>query len=387
MNIDKLKIYIDKWYENIDKDNILELERDLEMPFKEFVVQLLSNLYNKYKDSILFISVNEDNYANYVISSQDNYYSLEDFLINRLLRNISMVNYQEQFLLPDSHYDYTYGEVLIDKIRMQTQIKDVRQKRKLVAHELLHGLKTQFVGNEISRGNEYFKLKEELKKTFPKEINDFSCTNTEQNRFYSHSGLTLQEKYLKSNDMIEHYIDTEVLDEIFNEIEAMKVTHDDYKKVHNIGNDGVIILNNPESSNTYITNYAYIMERIIDDEILFIGMYINPQILFTHFNNLYNKIFQEHYNSSKNAIEILVENLNDIKKNHNNINGHVMLLDTLYDCINLRYVMSGYNDEIRDKNIGCLGNKGIMEIVAGKLQPHNKLSYVDEYNIVRNKEK
>ena len=145
MNIDKLKIYIDKWYENIDKENILELERDLEMPFKEFIVQLLSNLYNKYKDIISFIPVWEDNCANYVIASQDNHYSLEDFLINRLLRNISMVNYQEQFLLPDSHYDYTYGEVLIDKIRMQTQIKDVRQKRKLVAHELLHGLKTQFL--------------------------------------------------------------------------------------------------------------------------------------------------------------------------------------------------------------------------------------------------
>ena len=209
----------------------------------------------------------------------------------------------------------------------------------MVAHELLHGLKTQFVGNEISRGNEYFKLKEDLKKKFPEEINDFSCTNTEQNRFYSHSGLTLQKKYLKSNDMIEHYIDTEVLDEIFNDIEAMKITQDDYKEVHKIGNDGVIILNNPESSNTYITNYAYIMERIIDDEILFIGMYINPQILFTHFNNLYNKIFQEHYNSSKNAIEILASNLNDIKKNPNNINGHIMLLDTLYDCINLRYVI------------------------------------------------
>ena len=118
MNIDKLKIYIDKWYENIDKENILELERDLEMPFKEFIVQLLSNLFNKYKDIISFIPVNEDNCANYVIASQDNHYSLEDFLINRLLRNISMVNYQEQILLPDSHYDYTYGEVLIDKIRM-----------------------------------------------------------------------------------------------------------------------------------------------------------------------------------------------------------------------------------------------------------------------------
>ena len=174
MNIEKLKFYVDNWYEYIEKKNIELLEKEIGMSFKDFVIEILGNVYNEYKDIIRFIPVSKDNCSEYIIKPQNGRYSLEDFLINRLLRNVSMIKYQEQYFMSESNYDHTYGEVLLDKERLQMHLKDVGQKRKLVAHELLHGLKTQFIDNNIFRSEEYFKLKERIKRQRIEEVNDFN---------------------------------------------------------------------------------------------------------------------------------------------------------------------------------------------------------------------
>ena len=46
MNIEKLKFYVDNWYEYIEKENIELLEKEIGMSFKDFVIEILGNVYN-----------------------------------------------------------------------------------------------------------------------------------------------------------------------------------------------------------------------------------------------------------------------------------------------------------------------------------------------------
>ena len=129
------------------------------------------------------------------------------------------------------------------------------------------------------------------------------------------------------------------------------------------------------------------MERLLDKETLFAGMYIDPQMMFDQINKLYTDIFQKQYNSNKTALEIIAEQLNFIEKNPTATDAHEKLLTTLYECINRKDVLNNYNAQIRDNNITCLGNNGLLEIVNGRLKIYSNLAYADEYESVRNKSK
>lgn len=389
MNKEHIEKYINIWLKNIRQEDLRELEKDIEMPLISFMTEILGNLYKKYSDTISYIPVNLDSYSDYIIAPKNGNYSLEDFLLNRLLRSVSSVIYRDESnkFSPDSHYAHEFGEVLIDKDRIQTKIVDVRQKRKLVAHEFLHGMKTQFYNGDFFDADRYYQMKEELKSIFGSEINDFSRKNNQLNDEYKHCGISYSSRFIKRNLSKYGNLDITDLDEILNENDAIVVTNDDYKGVARLVENCYMILNNPESSNAYITNYSFIIERLIDKETLFTGLYIEPETFYKMFNSLYTSIFQTHFNSNLPALEILLSQLNKIKRNPKDTDEHIKLLNALYDCIDRRYIMSEYNDQIRQKNIGCIGNKGLLEIVDGRLQPLGSLAYCDEYKTNRRKSK
>lgn len=377
MNTNRLKIIIDEWYEYIDKEDLVELEQDIEMPLKDFVMQLLQNIYNHYKDTIDYVPINKDNNSEYIIKPQNGVYTLEDFLINRLLRNISEIRYQKQYFCPQSNYDHTFGSVLIDKERVQNKLS-VDQRRKLVAHELLHGLKTQFVDHNVFRSEDYYSLKEKLKQKIPNEVNDFTYTQgIGQNGLYSHIGLSRKKDSLSMEN----------LDEIFNEIDAIKFSGDHHKEIGQFNNGLCVILNNPESSNAIITNYAYIIERLLDKETLFASFYIDPNIMINSINMLYTEIFQKNYNNSKSAIEIIIEQIDMIKRSPDSIEKHLLLLETFHECMEQYAKLNGISEQDCDSNIACLGNRGLLEIKDGRLRLYSSLSYCNEYDSMRNKKK
>lgn len=378
MNINRLKIIIDEWYKYLDKDGVTELEKDIEIPFKDFIIQLLQNIYNYYKDVITYIPVNQDNNSEYIIKPKNGVYSLEDFLINRLLRNISLINYRKQSLLPDSHYDRSFGEISIDKNRVKNSLTDVGQRRKLVAHELLHGLKTQFVDHNIFRIKDYYALKETLKIKLPQEVNDFAYNQGNgQNGMYSHIGLTRKK----------HSLNMSNLDETFNEVDAIRFSNDSYCDIAEVGNKVYVVLNNPESSNTFITNYAYIIEKLLDKKTLFTGMYINPDIMIDSINRQYTNIFNKNYNNSKTSIETIIAEISLIKKVPDCIDRQLKFLETFHECMDQHAKINGLNEQDYDNNILFLGNHGLLEIKDNKLTPHSSLSYSNEYDVLRNKKK
>lgn len=390
MNRDRVCKYIDVWLRYIEKEDLEELERDIEMSFKEFVVECLDNLYKKYSDSVLYIPVKLDDYSDYVIAPKNGSYLLEDFLLNRLLRSVTRVIYRDDSysIRPDSRYMHEFGEVAIDKNRVQTQLSDIKQKRKIVAHEILHGMKTSFFDGDFYRADLYYEMKEELKGIFRSEINDFVKKSSQINDAYKHCGMTYSSKLIKKKFNKYANVSLENLDEILNEVDAMEVINDDFKVFSKLGDNCYIVLKNPESSNTFITNYGFIIEKLFDKETLFMGLYIEPETFYNAFNCLFTSVFRVNFHSNLSGLEIFTQQLDKIKKNPMDTFEHVRLLNALYDFIDKRYVMDGYDDERRNKNIAQLGNNGLLEVDSErKLQPFHSLLYCDEYNDVRRKAK
>ena len=60
MNIEKLKFYVDNWYEYIEKKNIELLEKEIGMSFKDFVFQsILANC-------LILSKENQERYLNII---------------------------------------------------------------------------------------------------------------------------------------------------------------------------------------------------------------------------------------------------------------------------------------------------------------------------------
>lgn len=113
MNKERVSKYIEIWLANLEKENIDELEQEIEMPLQELLLEGIENLYKKYSDDISFIPIERDTYSDYIISPKYNKYLLEDFLINRLLRSVLSITYRDESnsFMQSSEYDNELGKV------------------------------------------------------------------------------------------------------------------------------------------------------------------------------------------------------------------------------------------------------------------------------------
>ena len=380
MNKARAKKYIELWLKSIETNNIDELEKDIEMSLVDFLVELLNNMYEKYKDFIYWIPVDKDSYSTYIIVPKNNKYSLEDFFLNRLMRSVEMIEYTDtsRHLIAFSEYDPYFGKVDIDKCRIQERIEEVERRRKVVAHEFLHALKTRFVDGDFFNADKYCNLRTELEKVFPSEINKFNINHDPNNGFistYIHCGINYSSRIGKRINMDKK----ENLDEILNELDAISFVNDNYKDVHLLDNKCIRILRNPESSNTYITNYAYILRELIDAEKLFESLYLDPTQLMNEFNNSFSKIFQREYHNNEKAYETFNEELSKIKKDYSNSDIHLRLLNTLYECASKKFPEKS---EKRRKAIKALGFNGIIDVSDTPAKAFSQERYADEYNLI-----
>ena len=385
MNKVRAKKYIELWLKSIETYNIDELEKDIEMPLVDFLVELLNNMCEKYKDFIYWIPVDKDSYSTYIIAPKNNKYSLEDFLLNRLMRSVEMISYTDTsyHFSKLSEYDPYYGAIDIDKCRIQESLEELERRKKLVAHEFLHALKTQFVDGDFFNADKYCNLRTELEKVFPSEINKFNIKHDPNNGFispYIHCGINYSSRIGKQINMDKK----ENLDEILNELDAISFVNDNYKDVHLLDNKCIRILRNPESSNTHITNYAYILRELIDAEKLFEALYLDPTQLMNEFNNSFSKIFQKEYNNNEKAYETFNEELSKIKKDYSNSDIHLKLLNTLYECASKKFPKES---EKRRKAIKALGFNGIIDVSDKPAKAFSQERYADEYNLICQEER
>ena len=310
---------------------------------KNILIELMENIITKYEKIVDYIPVSLDDSQVYLIKPINGKYSVEDFFLNRLMRNVwsySEINentIKEGFV--DEHtkgcYDASFNEVNINKIKLSNQLEKYKQylgvnylsmkssaEKKVIMHEFEHGLQTRF-DNQLNVTNRsvYKSISDELLKLgkyndilnsyeiLPKSLSDrnnYLSTGV----YYSSYSDSLGIKTYKNVDGYDN------LNEILNETESLEMSNQNLYLNAILEDGNYYPFINPESSNSAITNYGYLIKILLGEQKTFEAMYLNPQILFETFNNKYTDIFQTLYNSNNDAITILIEQLNVIKNLH-----------------------------------------------------------------------
>lgn len=333
---------------------------------KTLLIELMENIIQKYEKEIPPIPVSIDPCTSYIIKPVNGHYSVEDFFLNRLMRNIWSVSeitpkvIEEGFA--DVHtkgqFDSLMQEVSFNipktakqlekyKDTLGVRYEEMRRRtfKKVVMHEFEHGLQTVYQDDlDFNLREKYQKIIDELKKypQYKKSIRsyeempkEFGVRNTyiSTGAYYS---STAEKKGIKTYRHIEGY---ENLNEILNETESIEMASQDaglYKLFNRSGN--YFSLRNPESSNAEITNYGFLLKTLLGSKKAFTLMYLNPSKAYEFFNNVYGEIFKEAYGSDKDAIEILIECLTQIKQTGSE-EAHLKLTETLTKCIEKKISM------------------------------------------------
>lgn len=118
------------------------------------------NRYNKYKDYFPTISVNDDSFKNYIIKSNNGYYQLEDFLLNRLFQSLRYITVKsdenaESCEFSEKNRTIYIAENAMKKVALPKISNWPDESKELFLkilmftvfdHELGHALKSQFDG-------------------------------------------------------------------------------------------------------------------------------------------------------------------------------------------------------------------------------------------------
>ena len=352
-----IKLYL----QNIEIKGRPELESYLGISLDELLLEILSSIYEENKNAITSISCKSDATNDYIFKDINGEYSLDIFLINRLLKNIGSIIFKEQIVFPQSCYDADAREILLDATRFK--ILNKCQIRKVVYHEFLHALKADFNNEQFFQSREYFKLKEKIKQIYPNLINDFNIKADFPEGIYDvkrHTGLTYNRKSNKTDYNTENI---EYVDEMLNEAESIILSKDTNASTIKINDSNrMLLVYNPESSNVVITNYGFLLKTMLSKKIIFIGQYLEPSFLIDCFNRLYTDIFRNNFNINDTAWNIFSTIIGRIKK-ENTEELHITLLDTIYDCVKYKNELleSGNYESKLKQDIKDLRMRGLIE--------------------------
>ena len=369
MNTSLIKQAIRISLQNIDVKGKEELENYLEVSLEDFIFEILLSIYEENKNAIEAISCEFDRTDDYIFKDVNGEYPLDIFLINRLLRNIGMIAFQRQYMFSESHYDADLREILLDAERISSLNK--AQIRKVVYHEILHALKTDFRNEQFFQSRKYFELKEKIKRFYPDLVNDFSPKIDLPEGIYDvkrHVGLSYSKKDVKR---IYNNSSVDDVDEILNESESIILSDDtNGATIKMSDSDRLLLVYNPESSNVRITNYGFLLKAMLNKKIVFIGQYLEPSFLIDYFNRLYTDIFKKNYGIDDTAWNIFSSAISRIKKDFTE-ELNIELLDTIYDCVKYKNELlesGGYESKLK-QDLKDLRMRGLIE-------KNNKGSYV-----------
>lgn len=343
MNIERINDYIDAY------SRAINITPEVTSILKE----LIPNLVKKYSATITSIPVEQDGYDKYVIKPVDGKYSMEDFFLNRLFRNVwevySKTNSVEKGGFEPNYMEIGFNMPLIEKQlvgSINTEREDFKEldaiaRKKVIMHEFEHALQTQYSGKALF-DIRYKRIFEEIRRAkdgkYKDETNEYSESvfrndyGTQET--YTHSGL----HYSGKNKDVQTYREVsgfDNLNEIFNETEALDMAgaRTQVKIVYK--NNTYYRVKNVESSNSSITNYGVLLKALLGPKETFIGMYLDPNRMFAEFNEEYNTIFQEAFGNDKSAWENVINQIESIKAS-DSLEGHLKLDTILAKCLKLK---------------------------------------------------
>ncbi len=298
----------------------------------EYVKELMKRRIEKYEKIYPYITTKEDDYDKYIIKPKNGIYTTEDFLLNRLMRNVWYVESGPQtegqynmdgmsISFNKEKIEQTLKERFPDNYIQSEEMKNIARK-KIISHELGHALQTSYTKSALNNIHKsiYKKIIEEIQKInngqYRSEINTYEQINKikfGKIEHFIHSGILYAtdvsnvRNYREVNGIVD-------LNEIFNETESLETVDAKIQGKKYYRNDTYYNIRNGESSNCDITNYGDIIKMLLGDKLTFVGMYINPSILYQIFNKRYRRIFQEEFESNKTPIEILSNSIKKIKE-------------------------------------------------------------------------
>jgi len=343
MNIERINDYIDAY------SRAINITPEVTSILKE----LIPNLVKKYSATITSIPVEQDGYDKYVIKPVDGKYSIEDFFLNRLFRNVWEVylktNSVEKGGFEPNYMEIGFNMPLIEKQlvgSINTEREDFKEldaiaRKKVIMHEFEHALQTQYSGKALF-DIRYKRIFEEIRKAkdgkYKDETNEYSESvfrndyGTQET--YTHSGL----HYSGKNKDVQTYREVsgfDNLNEIFNETESLEMAgaRTQVKIVYK--NNTYYRVKNVESSNSSITNYGVLLKALLGPKETFIGMYLNPNRMFAEFNKEYNTIFQEAFGNDKSAWENVINQIESIKAS-DSLEDRLKLDTVLAKCLELK---------------------------------------------------
>ena len=340
MSNERVNDYIDCW------------ARAVRVPYEytEIVKELLNKLIDKYSALYESVYLGHDKYDKYVIKPIDGKYSMEDFFLNRLLRNV-------WHLGNDSAYkgDYTPDDVsvsfneesikrqllksFIDKPDNFNEFNNIARK-KVIMHEFEHALQTRFNCSslDIRYRETYKKIIENIKEAkngiYSDEINTYEelrdINYFGEREQYISTGL----RYSSIAKDVRTYREVEGfnnLNEIFNETESLEMADAKRQVCRLYNNEHYFEIRNLESSNFLITNYGDLLKILLGEHTTFKCMYLDPSTCFQSLNKTYGDVFKKYFNNDKDVVENIIEQLNLIKKDKG-LENHLLLQKVLTEC-------------------------------------------------------
>lgn len=354
MPIEKIDDFLNCYFDTLEiKDETI----------KKSIRNSIINRYNKYKDYCPIVLINNDTDKNFIIRSHNGYYSLEDFLLNRLFQGVRYIESSDRETGNMSEYNWRFRTINIAEdlissgIMRNSNMPNKNQERFLstaidtcLDHELGHALKTQLDDGYqaplpprfnmiLSILNQSSEIDEKVKLAMPSVLEKMSPDNYYKNLINNLTGIA-NGKYasmiISPNQLVagnsklhstgiqivnSYNKSLDLIDEILQQIESMDFfpIHDYLPMKQSIGINGNYI-NTFDVGYLHIIGYGKVLELLFGIKNTFQATYLDPTPVFESFNKEYQNIAHEVFFNDLPPIINIGETLCKIRRRENDKN-------------------------------------------------------------------
>lgn len=325
MNKERINDFIDVWADSINlKDK----------QYIDLVKEDIIKRCRMYEKVCPEVTVDEDKCNQYIIKPVNGKYSLDDFLLNRLLNGIREFDCRGSSE-DDNWADYNWykRKLSADINLITTEVEKVQNKynilvgkqkdiaNKTIDHEIGHCLKTTFDNGynaHIAPLNERYTILINNLQSYKNGTYKDSINNVQDIKNQHYSNMTKIGIKKKG-----HYTyNLEAMDETLNEVEALGLNNNEIEDIWPLSdNEGkstnsgnYVNIYNLMSAYKHSTGYGKILKSLLGEKESFIAEYINPEKVFLEFDKEYAEIANKTFNLDGKNITASISISNEFKK-------------------------------------------------------------------------
>lgn len=329
---------------------------NLENKTTNIIKELSYNWIEYYSKIKPIISVEEDSDELFIIKPKDGYYSIEDYFLNKLMRNILHFKYDyssaDTFMASKGEFSPSEHRVEINEDLIKDSINSVMERimqitgqqpienlhdiiyKKVIMHEFEHGLKVSYDDGKLNPNDIEiikticYKLLQTEYGNICKTPDELETINNSRNvsERWTHNGMEHKDKKVYA---------IRFLDEINNENESLIMAKTPLQ--YNDGTPDMYYINrNSESSSSFYASTIEMFNIIFGRNNVFSLTYLNKSDAIDLFNNKYDKIFQKEFSSNEPAMNIFCYKLNECKRLMDKLKLEETLLKCFYSELGIR---------------------------------------------------